>query len=94
MALVNAFGDIALDSSVQEVKTLVSSIGGPKATKIDEVSTSVSYVGEAEIGALPSQSVWRIKKITESGTVTSIQYANGSNLFNQKWDDRASLTYV
>ncbi len=65
-----------------------------KATRVDEVSATVTYIGEAATGASPSSPVWRISRLTTSGTETSIEYANGVTAWNSKWDDRTSLTYI
>ncbi len=62
-------------------------------TLVDSVSTSVTYVGVAKLGSDEATAVWQIRKLTTTGTVTKIQYANGSRRFNQIWNDRASLTY-
>ena len=64
-----------------------------KSTRIDEVSSSLTYIGEAAVGADESKPVWRIQRITVTGSVTSIQYANGSTAWNNVWTDRASLSY-
>lgn len=60
-------------------------------TELDEVSSSVTYVGKAPHGASSSSPTWLICKITTTGSDISIQYA--SPYFNQVWDDRASLLY-
>ena len=65
-----------------------------KSTLIDEVSPTVTYIGEAPTGASPNSPIWRISRITVSGTETIIQYANGTTAWNSMWDDRASLTYI
>lgn len=65
-----------------------------KSTRIDEVSATVTYIGEAPTGASPSSPVWRISRITVSGTETIIQYANGNTSWNSTWDNRASLSYI
>ena len=65
-----------------------------KSTRIDEVSATLTYIGEAPTGASPSSPVWRISRITVSGTETIIQYANGNTSWNSIWDNRASLTYI
>lgn len=65
-----------------------------KTTRIDEVSASITYIGEAPTGASPSDPVWRISRIKTVGTETIIQYANGSTTWNSIWNDRASLTYT
>lgn len=62
------------------------------ATRIDEVSATVTYIGKAATGSATSSGVWQIQKIDESsGTV--ITWADGDANFNNVWDDRASLTY-
>ena len=56
---------------------------------------NVTFVGDAIPGSSKSSTVWRIKKLTydSNNNVTDIQWAGGENKFNQKWDDRTSLTY-
>lgn len=53
----------------------------------------VTYVGFAVPGTLNSDAKWKIKKITEVGTTTTIQYADNDYKFDNVWDDRATLTY-
>jgi len=53
---------------------------------------SIDYMGEAAIGSLTSSAVWRVKKI-DSTTGISITWA-GTGIFNQIWDNYASLTYT
>ena len=65
-----------------------------KTTRIDEASATVTYIGEAKVGASPSDPVWRISRILISGTETIIQYADGSTNWNSVWNDRASLNYI
>jgi hypothetical protein len=64
-----------------------------KSTRVDEVSATLTYIGEAPTGASPSQAVWRISRLQILGAETIIQYANGNTNWDNKWDDRASLTY-
>ncbi len=62
--------------------------------RIDEVSTTLTYVGYVQnIGASESGAIWKIKKIQQTGTVWKITYADGDQLFDNVWSDRASLTY-
>lgn len=68
-------------------------ISRPFATRIDEVSTSVSYIGWAVPGTLDAAATWRIMRMTLTGTVTAIEWADGDEDFDNIWDDRASLTY-
>ena len=62
------------------------------ATRIDEASGTVTYIGSADPGSANSGALWQIKKI-DSSSGTSITFADGDALFNNIWDDRASLTY-
>lgn len=58
---------------------------------VDEVSSTLIYLGEGLYGALTSEPKWRIKKID---TTTGVVIKAASEDFNQIWDDRAGLTYV
>ena len=64
------------------------------STLIDEPTAGVMYIGKAATGSATSAAVWQVKKLTESGTQTSILFADGSNSFTNIWDARASLTYI
>lgn len=61
--------------------------------RFDGDSPTVNYVGEASFGAVTSSAVWRIKKITYTGDSLSITWANGTDEYNNIWDNRASLSY-
>lgn len=57
---------------------------------IDAPSATVTYVCEANtVGAPPSAAAWRIKRITVSGTTTTIQWG-GTGAFDQIADNRAT----
>ena len=57
---------------------------------IDAPSGTVTYVCEANtVGAATSAAVWRIKRITVSGTTTMIQWG-GTGAFDQIADNRAT----
>ena len=60
--------------------------------QVDEVSSSLIYLGEGTFGALTSEAKWKIKKIVITGSTVSIK--NASDAFDQIWDDRVALTYV
>ena len=61
--------------------------------EIDESVPGVTYIGQALPGSATSSAVWRIRKITEITGGTSVDWAGGTSLFDQVWDDRLSLTY-
>ena len=62
--------------------------------RLDEVSDTLFYVGKAEIGKVDSDANWLIIKYTTTGNILKSEYANGVELFNQVWNDRATLTYL
>lgn len=61
-------------------------------TRVEEVSATVTLVGEALPGTTDAQALWRIKKI-DSSSIVEVIWAEGSDEFNKVWDDRASYTY-
>lgn len=90
---------LATEAKQDDIITAIEGIGGATkyVTLIDETTTTdVTYIGKAvPTGSAinTSSSVWQITKIDESsGTV--ITYADGDLLFNNIWDNRASLTYA
>jgi hypothetical protein len=68
-------------------------VSRPFATRIDEASETVTYFGWAVPGITDSLPRWRIMRQTVSGTVTSGEWADGNESFDNIWADRASLTY-
>lgn len=60
---------------------------------IDEASATVTYFGWALPGVSTGQAKFRIKKMTVSGTVTTLLKADGNDELDNIWDNRASLTY-
>jgi hypothetical protein len=87
------------DAEYREVKVSPTgdlatySAPAPLATKLDEASASVTYIGKAKIGSASASALWQIQKMSVSGNVTSITWADSDSLFNNIWDDRAGLTY-
>lgn len=61
---------------------------------LDQVTAELLYLGEAVPESLTNAAVWRIQRITfdDTGNVLEVRFANGG-LFNQIWNNRASLTY-
>jgi hypothetical protein len=60
--------------------------------RVDTTNPVVTYIGDAIVGSSTSTACWKIMKIdTTTGAV--ITYADGNDLFDNVWDDRASLSY-
>ena len=67
--------------------------GVPLKTLVDFADANTTYVGKSNIGTASSSASWQIKKVSISGTVTTIAWANSSASFTNIWDNRASLSY-
>lgn len=63
------------------------------ASRIDDVSTSLSYIGKAPPATADAAAAWQIFRISVSGAVTSITWADGDSAFDNVWNNRASLVY-
>jgi hypothetical protein len=81
------------DTLSYEVATTNAPAPALYALELDEASATVTYVGEAEAGSATSGAVWRVKRITTTGADLSIKWADGDTLFDNVWDNRASLSY-
>ncbi|MBU2613386.1 hypothetical protein KJ925_02940 [Patescibacteria group bacterium] len=99
-ALVDADRHVQVDvlsstlptSASTETTLQTISFGGFKFTiRLDTVG-AIDYVGEAAIGTATSALSWRIKRL-DNTTGIVLQWA-GTGVFDQRWDDRATLTYT
>lgn len=61
--------------------------------RLDTVSATLLYVGEADFGSAETASNWRIKRLITTGTVLKIDYADGNERYDNVWTDRATLSY-
>jgi hypothetical protein len=62
-------------------------------TIIDEVSATTVYYGWAAVNSSTANAVWKIKRKSVSGTVTTYAYADGNTNYDNIWDNRALLSY-
>lgn len=63
------------------------------ATIIDDYSSAnIVYAGDAMIGSVGTESVWRIQKINKA-TGIIITWADGNDSFDNVWNDRLLLNY-
>lgn len=81
--------DITIDKSNDSIATE----SYEQSTRIDEASATVTYFGFAPVGSAEGSSVWKIKRLTVSGSVTKLEYADGDTSYNNNWSNRASLSY-
>ena len=69
----------------------------PKLTQVIAYTAAgyPEYIGEAAPGTAKGALLWRIKKLTYSGTnVTDVQWADSVTTFTKEWDERATYTYA
>ena len=95
--IVDASGSVITSSALNPAPTdrgVVSrNLKVEYATQIDEASSTITYIGYAALGVATSAASWRIKRISISGTVTSIAFADGNANYDQSWDGRAGYAY-
>ena len=58
----------------------------------DSEDENITYIGNAPITALSSDSVWQIKKLDATSGLT-VTWADGDADFNNEWDERENLSY-
>ena len=85
-------GDVASGNPLP-VEGIVEQQPSLVVEKIDQASATVTYIGQAAPGTATSAASWRIQRMSVSGTVTTLEYADGDLNFNNVWDNRAALTY-
>lgn len=64
------------------------------ARRIDIPDSTTIYKGYAQIGSSDADPVWMMAKIEIVGNVYSTKWADGNDLFDNIWDNRAALTYT
>ena len=80
-----------------EIKAMIASYtGGSKRTpqRVDESNPMEIYYGYAAAGAITTDPVWAIEKVTKRGNVTSSSWADGNENYDNVWDNRLTLNYL
>lgn len=75
------------------MKTRANTFTNEVMVKIDENVAGTTYIGKAPIGSSTASAVWQIQKMVESANVTTVTWADGNSVFDNIWDNRASLSY-
>jgi hypothetical protein len=87
-------GDGVASPVTEQVPGTLPTSGASLALRTDNPSAgAITYVGDAAVGAATSAAAWRIKRITVSGDLATVEWADGNQNFDNIWDNRASLTY-
>lgn len=74
------------------ISHLPAHLGQNLAQRIDD-QTSVIYLGTAPMNSVSSAAIWSIKRLSISGGAITIEWADGNDLNDNVWDNRASLSY-
>lgn len=77
----------ALDVQLANVGVLTTKIA------VDSVVTTTTYIGKSPPGTADGTAQWQIKRISVSGGVTAIQWADSDIEFNNSWSNREALSY-
>lgn len=87
---------IAIIAQLDDVITILTDDkqGKNLTVRLDQISADLFYVGKALIGSIDSNSTWQIVKYTKTGNILKSEYANGSELFNQIWNNRLTINYI
>ena len=87
---------IAIIAQLDDVITILTDDKESKnlTVRLDQISSTLFYVGKAVIGSIDSNSTWQIVRYTKTGNILKSEYANGSELFNQIWNNRLTLNYI
>ena len=72
----------------------MSGTASQKTIFIEDVGTAYTYVGEAATKANTAIAMWRLRKMTYTGGLTEIQWANGTEEYDKIWNDRATYAYL
>lgn len=77
-----------------EALVTLNGANGGYLTDYDSVSDTIAYVGKRLPGTASSAAAWQIKRLTfnSAGDVVT-ECADGDLLFDNVWDNRASLSY-
>jgi hypothetical protein len=83
----------AWDGEISTTTTVTVDPISPNSVLVDEASSTITYVGEAIPGTATSATTWQVKRINSAVLLAEILYADGDNNFDNRWDDRAALSY-
>jgi hypothetical protein len=82
----------------------VSTYAAVQKVIVDDQGAGTVYVGEAAVGSLTADPVWRVRRLVTAAGITPVEYATVAagnpdasdrpGRFDHIWDNRAALTYV
>ncbi len=84
--------DVLLSTRTKPADTQIVA-ATPLAAIVDDASVTITYVGEAAAGTSTASALWRIKRLTTSGDILTIEWADGNTNQDNVWTSRAALSY-
>jgi len=81
------------DAELRSAEVPVVSTTAGRASRVDEVDATTTYIGSAVAGSATSGAVWAVQRLTTSGADLTVEWADGDAETNNVWDNRASLSY-
>lgn len=75
--------------------TIISDEEVPYSKRVDFITDNELYKGEAVVGTAEAAASWRIRKVTigEDSDVSET-WASGTSLYDKRWIDRLTYTYI
>ena len=72
----------------------VTSVDSYFSIRLDQISDTLLYIGEGNLGADETAPVWSIKKMEQIGSIWKLTYADGNQNKDNVWSDRLTLSYL
>lgn len=91
---VQWLADDANGAALVKIKASEVSLGAPVSYDLqsNEVSSTVSYYGEALPGTATSAASWRVKKVTlDAAGQPTVEWEGGTAAFDKVWDTYEAL---
>jgi hypothetical protein len=83
-------------TALTDLKVIMNKTGGccKNPIRIDESTPNVIYNGFAITGAVTSEAVWAIQRITREKNIIIYDWADGNELYDNIWDSRYEVSYA
>lgn len=88
---------LVFDEESETTRTVTVSTLMSTATQqvlCDEASATIAYIGKAAAGVSTATAGWQIRRVHPTDPNAPVLWADGDQLYNNVWDNRASLTYL
>jgi len=88
---ITNFGGNRIDSIPVEYTKFNNS---DEPSRIDEISDTLLYIGYTRASIADENApIWKIKRVSKIGSIWTIAYATGTDLYSNIWTNRLTITY-